>query len=125
MGMSDLTYMTLGKVSMQRKTASRVSINKVASRRKSPQSVWLALRWMAITLLAAFTVAGLGKASGANENNPNEHWVGTWSHALHQQDIGIPGQENPGFNNQTHPQIVHISVRVRRVRVRLSPLGTT
>jgi len=125
MGMSDLTYMTLEEVSMQRKTASRVSINKVASRRKSPQSVWLALRWIAITLLAAFTVAGLGKASGANENNPNEHWVGTWSNALHQPDLGVPGLANPGFNNQTLRQIVHISVGGRRVRVRLSTFGAS
>src|SRR6266699_210364 len=59
-GMSDLTCMTLKEVSMQRKPASSVSINKAASRRTGQQSVWLALRRIALALLAAgaFTVAG-------------------------------------------------------------------
>src|SRR5439155_24251041 len=124
---SDLTCMTLEEVSMQRKSASRGSINKVAVRRNGRQSVWLALGRMALALLAAgaFTVAGVAEASEADESNGNEHWVGTWSNALHEPDLGVPGLANPGFNNQTLRQIVHISVGGHRVRVRLSTFGAS
>ena len=112
---------------MQRKPASSVSINKVASRRNGQQSVWLALGRMALALLAAstFTVSSLAQASEADESNGNEHWVGTWSNALHQPDLGVPGLANLGFNNQTLRQIVHISVGGTRVRVRLSTFGAS
>src|SRR5258708_20705660 len=122
-GMSDLTCMTLKEVSMQWKP-SRVSINKVASRRNGQQSVWLALGRMALALLAAgaLTVAG---APESDESNGNEQWVGTWSNALHEPDLGVPGLSNPGFNNQTLRQIVHISVGGPRVRVRLSTFGAS
>jgi lysophospholipase L1-like esterase len=106
---------------------TRVSIKKVASRRNGQQSVWVALGRTALALLAAgaFTVAGLAEASEADESNGNEHWVGTWSNALHQPDLGVPGLANPGFNNQTLRQIVHISVGGPRVRVRLSTFGAS
>jgi lysophospholipase L1-like esterase len=112
---------------MQRKTATTVSINNVASRRKSQQSLWFALGWVAITLLAAgaLRVAGLAEVSEASESNGNEHWVGTWSNALHQPDLGVPGLANAGFNNQTLRQIVHISVGGHQVRVRLSTFGAS
>jgi lysophospholipase L1-like esterase len=111
---------------MQRKR-SRVLISKAASRRSGRQSVWLALGRMALALLAAgaFTVAGVAEASESDESNGNEHWVGTWSNALHQPDLGVPGLANAGFNNQTLRQIVHISVGGPRVRVRLSTFGAS
>ena len=111
---------------MQRKR-SRVLINKVASRRNGRQSVWLALGRMALVLLAAgaFTVARVAEASESDESNGNEHWVGTWSNALHEPDLGVPGLANAGFNNQTLRQIVHISVGGPRVRVRLSTFGAS
>src|SRR5438105_3659054 len=76
-GMSDLTCMTKG-VSMQRKSESTGSINKVASRRNGGQCVWLALRRVAFVLLAAavFTAAGLAEVAESNGGNGNEHWVG-------------------------------------------------
>ena len=100
---------------------------QVASRRNGQQSVWVALGRTALALLAAgaFTVAGLAEASAADESNGNEHWVGTWSNALHQPDLGVPGLANPGFNNQTLRQIVHVSVGGPRVRVRLSTFGAS
>jgi hypothetical protein len=120
--------MTLEEVSMQRQPASRVSINnKVASKRNGKPSMWLALGRMALALLAAgtFTVAGLGEDAQAGESNGNEHWVGTWSNALHEPDLGVPGLANPGFSNQTLRQIVHISVGGPRLRVRLSTFGAS
>src|SRR5450759_4409271 len=124
--MSDLTNMTLEEVSMQSKR-SRVLINNPASRRNGQQSVWLALGRMALALLAAgaFTVAGVAEASESDKSHGNEHWVGTWSNALHEPDLGVPGLANAGFNNQTLRQIVHISVGGPRVRVRLSTFGAS
>src|SRR5437870_4043833 len=108
---------------MKRKPASRVSI----SRRNGQQFARLALGRMALTLLAAiaFTTAGLAQSSVGGEGNGNEHWVGTWGNALHEPDLGVPGLSNPGFNNQTLRQIVHISVGGSRVRVRLSNFGAS
>jgi lysophospholipase L1-like esterase len=67
--------------------------------------------------------AGLGAEEAAFPRNGNEHWVGTWSAALHEPDLGVPGLANAGFNNQTLRQIVHASVGGRQVRVRLSTFG--
>jgi lysophospholipase L1-like esterase len=53
----------------------------------------------------------------------NDHWVGTWSTALHQPSPGPPGLTNPGFTNQTLRQIVHTSVGGDQVRVRFSTFG--
>src|SRR5262249_55498827 len=50
-------------------------------------------------------------------------FIGTWSNALHEPDLGVPGLANAGFNNQTHRQIVHVSVGGPWVRVRLSTFG--
>ena len=52
-----------------------------------------------------------------------EHWVATWSTALHQPDLGVPGLSNNGFTNQTLREIVHTSVGGNRVRVRFSTFG--
>ena len=54
--------------------------------------------------------------------NTNEHWVGTWSTALHPPNPGAGS--NPGFNNQTLRQIVLTSTGGDQVRVRLSTFGT-
>jgi lysophospholipase L1-like esterase len=120
-GIGDLTWITLEEVSMR----TRVSIEKVAIRRNSRQSLWVAFGRTALALLAAgaFTVASLAEASAADESSGNEHWVGTWSNALHEPDLGVPGLANPGFNNQTLRQIVHVSIGGPRVRVRLSTFG--
>jgi lysophospholipase L1-like esterase len=55
----------------------------------------------------------------------HEHWVGTWSTALHAPAAGPPGLANSGFNNQTLRQVVHTSVGGRQVRVRLSGFGAS
>jgi lysophospholipase L1-like esterase len=52
----------------------------------------------------------------------NEHWVGTWSTALHGPEPA-PGLTSPGFNNQTLRQIVHVSAGGETVRVRLFTFG--
>lgn len=82
---------------------------------------------LTLTLLAAttLTVGGLAQPAEHFKGYGNEHWVGTWSNALHQPDLGVPGLSNTGFNNQTLRQIVHISVGGRRVRVRLSTFGAS
>src|SRR5688500_12028707 len=122
----DLTCMTVEEVSMRRNLGSSVSVNKVPSSRNRQQPVWLALGRMALALLAvgAFMVAGFTPVSEA-DGNGNEHWVGTWSNALHQPDLGVPGLANSGFSNQTLRQIVHVSVGGPRVRVRLSTFGAS
>src|SRR5215831_10813951 len=99
---------------MQIKSRSRGRINTASNGRR------LALRRMALALLTAgaFTVSGGAQAGGADAGNGNEHWVGTWGNALHQPDLGVPGLSNPGFNNQTLRQIVHVSVGGPWVRVR-------
>ena len=73
--------------------------------------------------LSLLFAAGLAAAPAACAENDNEHWVGTWSTALHEPDLGVPGLANTGFNNQTLRQIVHASVGGRQVRVRLSTFG--
>src|SRR5205807_4066178 len=57
----------------------------------------------ALTMSLLFA-AGLAADS---DDNDNQHWVGTWSTALHEPDLGVPGLSNAGFNNQTLRQMVH------------------
>ena len=64
-------------------------------------------------------------ASDRHDDGHREHWVGTWGNALHQPDLGVPGLNNSGFNNQTLRQIVHVSGGGARVRVRLSTFGAS
>ena len=52
-------------------------------------------------------------ASDRHDDGHREQWVGTWGNALHQPDLGVPGLNNSGFNNQTLRQIVHVSARRR------------
>jgi lysophospholipase L1-like esterase len=88
-------------------------------------SLSLPLRRLSVALVAAgaFAVAGLAAHAGVRAGNRSEHWVGTWSAALHEPDLGVPGLSNSGFNNQTLRQIVHTSIGGRQVRVRLSTFG--
>jgi hypothetical protein len=80
-----------------------------------------------VFLFLASTVWSQGHtpAPGASRQNCNEHWVGTWSAAMHEPDLGVPGLSNVGFNNQTLRQIIHTSVGGNRVRVRLSTFGAS
>jgi hypothetical protein len=75
---------------------------------------------LAIPLL--FT-ASLATATAAWAGSNSEEWVATWSTALHEPDLGVPGLANAGFNNQTLRQIVHTSVGGHQLRVRLSTFG--
>src|SRR5262245_24371237 len=107
---------------MRRQPTSRVSVKQVVSRRNSHQ--WLQLGRMTLAVLlavVAVTVAGFAQVSAADD----KHWVGTWGNALHQPDLGVPGLNNSGFNNQTLRQIVHVSVGGSQVRVRLSTFGAS
>jgi lysophospholipase L1-like esterase len=61
----------------------------------------------------------------AAQGNEDQHWVGTWSAALHQPTPGPPGLTNAGFNNQTLRQVVHTSIGGDQVRVRLSTFGAS
>lgn len=71
---------------------------------------WPALRRLALIVVAAMALAVAGLAAGpAALANSDQHWVGTWSTAMHAPDVGF-GITNPGFNNQTLRQIVHTSV---------------
>jgi lysophospholipase L1-like esterase len=77
---------------------------------------------LALTALALGALAmGVLPLPAGFAGNGNEHWVGTWSAALHPPDILLAS--NPGFNNQTLRQIVHTSVGGDRVRVKLSTFG--
>lgn len=78
---------------------------------------------MTIAAASAFAAAGLGADYAGLVRNGNEHWVGTWSTALHEPDLGVPGLSNPGFENQTIRLIAHTSIGGSQVRVRLSTFG--
>ena len=80
-------------------------------------------RKLALTIFAMVLTIGALAVSAVFAGNTNEHWVGTWSTALHPPNTIVFGS-NPGFNNQTLRQIVHTSVGGDRVRVRLSTFGT-
>ncbi|HXJ87176.1 MAG TPA: SGNH/GDSL hydrolase family protein [Candidatus Binatia bacterium] len=82
-------------------------------------------RCFVFLLVQLFTAASIMAAdSRASSGGGNEHWVATWSTALHQPDL-LPGLTNTGFANQTVRQIVHSSVGGRQVRVRLSAFGAS
>lgn len=96
----------------------------VTSESKPKASSILVGRFL-MTLAAAsvFACAGLGADDASLARNKNGNWVGTWSTALHEPDLGIPGLSNPGFDNQTIRLIAHCSVGGIQVRVRLSTFG--
>jgi lysophospholipase L1-like esterase len=99
----------------------------VTSGHNDKQSLLVRLRRLVVifAITLAFCLDGLATDPAAFAGNGNEHWVGTWSTALHEPDLGVPGLANTGFNNQTLRQIVHTSVGGDRVRVRLSTLGAS
>src|SRR5688572_28639194 len=74
---------------------------------------------------AVFTLTAFNVQPSARGANKHEHWVGTWSTALHAPAAGPPGLTNPGFENKTLRQIVRTSVGGRQVRVRLSTFGAS
>ena len=80
------------------------------------------------TVVAAMllTIAGLAAdpAVLAKDGQSNQHWVTTWSTAMHEPDAGF-GITNPGFSNQTLRQIVHTSIGGNQVRVKLSTFGAS
>jgi lysophospholipase L1-like esterase len=80
---------------------------------------------VAVLFTSLVTVPIGAEASRADEDRANQHWVGTWSNALHQPDLGVPGLANSGFNDQTLRQIVHVSIGGACVRVRLSAFGAS
>ncbi len=98
----------------------------VMPKRNEKRTLLSSLRRLSVTVVAAITlaVAGLSTASTVFAGNGNEHWVGTWSTALHAPDAGFM-ITNPGFNNQTLRQIVHTSIGGDQVRVKLSTFGAS
>src|ERR1700741_36206 len=88
--------------------------------RRPPETVVATVLAIAILILAPTTIA-----SERHDDGHREQWVGTWGNALHQPDLGVPGLNNSGFNNQTLRQIVHVSGGGAQVRVRLSTFGAS
>jgi lysophospholipase L1-like esterase len=107
---------------MQR-TPSIGTIDKAVTGRKRRENARLAPGPAVLALLAVGAITMAGAAQASLFDDDNDHWVGTWSNALHEPDLGAPGLANTGFNHQTLRQIVHISVGGSRVRVRLSTFG--
>ena len=91
----------------------------------SPSRSFLSRRFITLLLFQLLPVSALVAADHAYAEDGNEHWVATWSTALHQPDLLVPGLANSGFNNQTLRQIVHVSIGGRKVRVRLSTFGAS
>jgi len=80
--------------------------------------------FLTVVAAVAFVAAGFTVHPVAFAGQGNEHWVGTWSTAMHPPDVGF-GITNAGFNNQTLRQIVHTSVGGQQVRVKLSTNGAS
>lgn len=81
-------------------------------------------RFAAMFLLALVpAAAAVAAGSCGYGEHARQHWVATWSTALHGSEVA-PGLGNTGFNNQTLRQVVHTSIGGRQVRVRLSAFGT-
>jgi lysophospholipase L1-like esterase len=76
-----------------------------------------------IAATAAFAVSAFTIPLAGVDGSDGEHWVATWSAALHAPAAGPPGLTNPGFDNRTLRQIVHTSVGGTQVRVRFSTFG--
>ncbi len=78
---------------------------------------------LALIFITSTVLAQEQPGTAAAFRDCQENWVGTWSTALHEPDLGVPGLSNAGFNNQTLRQIVHTSLGGKRVRIRLSTFG--
>src|SRR5262252_5735066 len=94
--------------------------NKLSFRR-----IQLSRKFVVLLAFLLLTSVLIAADSRLNPDGSNEHWVATWSTALHQPDLLVPGLANTGFVNQTLRQIVHASVGGRQVRVRLSTFGAS
>jgi len=79
---------------------------------------------IAIVVAAAATL--ISAPAHAQKGAPAEHWVATWSAAMHGQ-FSFAGRSAPNesFDDQTVRMIVHTSIGGRRARVRLSNLFGT
>jgi hypothetical protein len=88
-----------------------------------PDSFRMHSNWALSTLAVVVLAIAALPVPAAFAGNGNEHWVATWSTALHEPNLGPPGLANSGFSNQTLREIVHTSVGGDRVRVRLSTFG--
>ncbi|HTT23575.1 MAG TPA: SGNH/GDSL hydrolase family protein [Candidatus Sulfotelmatobacter sp.] len=97
----------------------------MSTNRFSIAQILLNRRFVAFLLLQLLTATALlAGDSRESSGSSNEHWVATWSTALHQPDLA-PGLANTGFVNQTLRQVVHACVGGRQVRVRLSTFGAS
>ena len=68
-------------------------------------------------------IAAFAIQLSAVDRDDAQHWVATWSAAMHAPALGPPGFTNGGFDNRTLRQIVHTSIGGDRVRVRFSTFG--
>ena len=67
-----------------------------------------------------FLVVVASLSAGAEPPNVHEHWVSTWSAAMH-APLPFPGlPPSPVFDNQTVRMIVRPTIGGERVRIRLS-----
>jgi lysophospholipase L1-like esterase len=85
---------------------------------------FLTRRSFAIISLGLILGSMTAVAGDRGQRGDDEHWVATWSTVVHQPEI-VPGLTNPGFNNQTLRQILHITMGGQQVRVRLSTFGAS
>ncbi len=72
---------------------------------------------------ATLAIGALAIQLAALDSDEAQHWVVTWSAALHAPALGPPGFTNGGFDNRTLRQIVHTSVGGDQIRVRFSTFG--
>src|SRR2546423_3524832 len=97
-------------------------------RNKTILGIWVSGKRFSRQLLVVLAIrllfaSSLATATSAWAGTSGEEWVATWSTALHEPDLGVPGLASGGFNSQTRRQIVHTSRGGHQVRVRLSTFG--
>jgi lysophospholipase L1-like esterase len=80
-------------------------------------------RYVRATISVIAMACAVAYAAGPALADKSDHWIGTWSAAMHQPSPGPPNVTSIGFTNQTLRQIVHTSIGGTRVRVRLSTFG--
>jgi lysophospholipase L1-like esterase len=93
-------------------------VNKLSFRRTQRSRRFVVFLFFLLLMSVLMAADSRGNPVGGTE-----HWVATWSTALHQPDLLVPGLSNTGFVSQTLRQIVHTSLGGRQVRVRLSTFG--
>ena len=50
---------------------------------------------LTLSLLFAAAIVPATYPPAGEDESEHEHWVGTWSNALHQPDLGVPGLATP------------------------------